>query len=118
MRAGNVIGGGDWSENRLVPDIIRSFENNSTLEIRNPNATRPWQHVLELICGYLLLACKMHAEKKFDEAWNFGPDKNNNVNVETILKLIRKNLKNLSFKINDRFQLHEANLLSLDIQSH
>lgn len=87
-RSGNVIGGGDWSENRLVPDIIRAVLDNSNLKIRNPNSTRPWQHVLEPIYGYILLAEKMHINKsnKFSMAWNFGPNENQDESVSSVAK--------------------------------
>jgi CDP-glucose 4,6-dehydratase len=74
-RAGNVIGGGDWSENRIVPDAVRAFEAGSPLGVRNPASTRPWQHVLEPVGGYLLLAARMLARPgEFAEPFNFGPD--------------------------------------------
>ncbi len=74
VRAGNVIGGGDWSENRLIPDIIKSFTNNTKVHIRNPNSIRPWQYVLEPLRGYLMLAEKLFLEgSSYGEAWNFGP---------------------------------------------
>jgi CDP-glucose 4,6-dehydratase len=73
-RAGNVIGGGDWAEDRLVPDIIRAFQKGAAAHIRNPAAIRPWQHVLEPLAGYLMLAERLHAEgMQYAEAWNFGP---------------------------------------------
>ena len=73
-RAGNVIGGGDWAENRLVPDIFRAIEKGKEIDIRNPSATRPWQHVLEPLSGYMLLAASMFENgNSFNEAWNFGP---------------------------------------------
>jgi CDP-glucose 4,6-dehydratase len=73
-RAGNVIGGGDYAEDRLVPDAARAFSAGKPLEIRNPNATRPWQHVLEPLAGYLLLAERLHTDRKaFAKGWNFGP---------------------------------------------
>ena len=73
-RAGNVIGGGDWAEDRLVPDCIRALSAGETIALRNPRAVRPWQHVLEPLCGYLLLAERLHADAAaFGEAWNFGP---------------------------------------------
>jgi len=75
VRAGNVIGGGDWATDRLVPDIFRSLSTGNTVSIRNKNAIRPWQHVLEPVSGYLLLAEKLFANKsEFSESWNFGPD--------------------------------------------
>lgn len=74
-RAGNVIGGGDWAEDRLIPDIIRAFNTNKSAHIRNPNAIRPWQHVLEALSGYLVLIEKMCGnEDRYSEGWNFGPD--------------------------------------------
>lgn len=73
VRAGNVIGGGDFAEDRLVPDAARAFMANEPLSIRNPLAVRPWQHVLEPLCGYLLLAERLHAARSFAQGWNFGP---------------------------------------------
>ncbi|MHB8544770.1 MAG: CDP-glucose 4,6-dehydratase [Leptospirales bacterium] len=74
-RAGNVIGGGDWSPDRLIPDIVRAFSQDRPIVIRSPNSTRPWQHVLEPLAGYLLLAQKMWSQgSAFSEGWNFGPD--------------------------------------------
>nr|WP_321351992.1 CDP-glucose 4,6-dehydratase [uncultured Methanoregula sp.] len=75
VRAGNVIGGGDWSEDRIVPDCIRALQNHETIRLRNPLATRPWQHVLEPLSGYLLLASRLYEKpKSFGESYNFGPD--------------------------------------------
>lgn len=73
-RAGNVIGGGDWAEDRLLPDMMRAFSNGDEVSIRNPGSTRPWQHVLEPLSGYLRLAERLYADPEFAEAWNFGPD--------------------------------------------
>ena len=74
VRAGNVIGGGDWAAERLVPDVLRAFEHKQPVLIRNPNATRPWQHVLEPLCGYLVLAQALLSDgPRFAQAWNFGP---------------------------------------------
>ena len=72
-RAGNVIGGGDWSENRLIPDVIRAFKKGEPAAIRNPYSIRPWQHVLEPLAGYLMLAEKSHTNQSLEGAWNFGP---------------------------------------------
>ena len=72
-RAGNVIGGGDWSEDRLVPDLIRAVLSGQPLRLRNPGAIRPWQHVLEPLSGYLLLAARLGAEERYADGWNFGP---------------------------------------------
>ncbi|EDH9227787.1 CDP-glucose 4,6-dehydratase, partial [Salmonella enterica subsp. enterica serovar Enteritidis] len=74
VRAGNVIGGGDWAKDRLIPDILRSFENNQQVIIRNPYSIRPWQHVLEPLSGYIVVAQRLYTEgAKFSEGWNFGP---------------------------------------------
>ena len=76
VRAGNVIGGGDWSENRLIPDCIKSINSNKTIVLRNPYFNRPWQHVLEPLNGYLILAKKLYENRlKFSSAWNFGSEK-------------------------------------------
>ncbi|MFZ4775254.1 MAG: GDP-mannose 4,6-dehydratase, partial [Terrimicrobiaceae bacterium] len=82
-RAGNVIGGGDWAADRLIPDAIRAFTSGQPLILRNPGATRPWQHVLEPLAGYLLLAERLQesGESRFDCAWNFGPDSEGNSTV-------------------------------------
>ena len=86
-RAGNVIGGGDWSKNRLIPDAIRSIINNKTIVLRNPNFNRPWQHVLEPVYGYVLLAMKLHKNpKKFSGAYNFGTEKNTITSVKQVIK--------------------------------
>ena len=91
VRAGNVIGGGDWSSDRLIPDVIDAFMNNKkSVMIRNPKSIRPWQHVLEPLSGYLYLAENLHLSKnKFSEAWNFGPEYSDCKSVDWILnKLI------------------------------
>ncbi len=88
-RAGNVIGGGDWSKNRLVPDCIKSLNKNKTIFLRNPNFNRPWQHVLEPLNGYLILGMKLfNSPQKYSGAWNFGSRKNTVTNVLTIVKQI------------------------------
>ncbi|NPV10167.1 MAG: CDP-glucose 4,6-dehydratase [Ignavibacteria bacterium] len=117
VRAGNVIGGGDWSKNRIVPDCIRALENKETIIIRNPMATRPWQHVLEPIGGYLLLAEKlMQGETFLQGAWNFGPNYNNNKNVELLVKEIIKQYGEGTYKIeNEIDKPKEAKYLALDI---
>ena len=90
-RAGNVIGGGDWSENRLIPDAIKSIKKNKTITLRNPNFNRPWQHVLEPLKGYLILAKKQYLNpKKYSGAWNFGTNPNSLTNVKTIVEYIIK----------------------------
>jgi CDP-glucose 4,6-dehydratase len=86
VRAGNVIGGGDWAHDRLIPDILRSFEKNESVIIRNPKATRPWQHVLEPLSGYLILLEKLYKNQgKYAEGWNFGPNEQDVQPVDWIL---------------------------------
>lgn len=117
VRAGNVIGGGNWSEDRLLPDIIRAFENNEPVEIRSPNATRPWQHVLEPLSGYALLAEKLvTSEGRYAEGWNFGPDEHNNKSVGWIVKKAAELWgEDAQWRITgSENQPHEATLLQLD----
>ena len=115
VRAGNVIGGGDWSPNRIIPDCVRSIEKNSSLVIRNPNSTRPWQHALEPISGYLLLGKKLYEEKKkFNGSWNFGPSINKSMIVKDVVKLFFKFIgykKKFVFK---KARFKETNLLKLN----
>ncbi len=86
-RAGNVIGGGDWAEDRLIPDFVRALSKEEDIIIRNPHATRPWQHVMECVSGYLHLAAKLNENPaKYAEGWNFGPDKNSVMTVEQIIQ--------------------------------
>jgi len=115
-RAGNVIGGGDWAEDRLIPDFIRSIVKGEQLFIRSPFAIRPWQHVLEPLDGYLTLAAKLLEDgTRFAEAWNFGPDDSDAQNVEWITKTICELWgENASYQIDTNPQLHEANYLKLD----
>jgi len=116
-RAGNVIGGGDWSEDRLVPDILRAIYNNEAPIIRNPLAIRPWQHVLEPIFGYIKLAEKLYSQDSgFDEAWNFGPNDTDCQSVGWITnRLIELNNFPNHWVQDLGFNPHEANLLKLDI---
>lgn len=116
-RAGNVIGGGDWSVDRLIPDILNAFQNKQPVIIRNPNAIRPWQHVLEPLSGYLVLAERLYNNgQSFAEAWNFGP---NDQDVQTVQWIVEKMTKDwnhkINWKIDSKEQLHEANFLKLDI---
>ena len=114
-RAGNVIGGGDWSGDRLLPDLIRSVESNSPLYIRSPNATRPWQHVLECLSGYLVLGQQLiHGNKSYAEAWNFGPAKDGNRKVQEVLQTIKKHIPTFNWAQAEELQPHEAQLLHLD----
>lgn len=116
-RAGNVIGGGDWSKNRIVPDIISAYNAKKELIVRNPKSTRPWQHVIEPLGGYLKLARLLAQNKKFSGAWNFGPEVKDNLSVEEILSIFVKNFKKKLRlkKMKNKPKLHEAGLLMLDV---
>ena len=116
VRAGNVIGGGDWQKDRLVPDIIKSvFEKREKVIIRNPKAIRPWQYVLEPLLGYLLLAKKLYEGKKdFSGAWNFGPNNKNYLTVEELVKTTLGLLGQGAYEIHKDFTKHEAQLLKLN----
>jgi CDP-glucose 4,6-dehydratase len=115
-RAGNVIGGGDWADDRLIPDFIRAITQGEEVKIRSPYAIRPWQHVLEPLSGYLLLGAKLHSEgPQYSEPWNFGPEDSDARNVEWITSTICSLWgKNASFSIDTNPQPHEANYLKLD----
>ena len=116
VRAGNVIGGGDWADDRLIPDILRSFEKNEPVVIRNPKATRPWQHVLEPLSGYLVLAQKMYRDQnKYAEGWNFGPNEQDVKSVDWILNKMIAKWPNSSWELDSSSNPHEANFLQLDI---
>jgi len=115
VRAGNVIGGGDWSKDRLLPDIMQNI-NKNIITIRNPNAIRPWQYVLEPLNGYLLLIEKLWTDgKKYSEGWNFGPDKKDSKSVSYILEQISKILnKKIEWKHDNENNLHESSMLTLN----
>lgn len=115
-RAGNVIGGGDWADDRLIPDFIRSILKGEQVLIRSPYAIRPWQHVLEPLTGYLTLAKALYQEgSKFNGSWNFGPDDKDVKNVEWITqKICQLWGSDASFKLDKNPQPHEANYLKLD----
>ncbi len=114
VRAGNVIGGGDWQKNRIVPDAMRAFENNEKLLIRMPNATRPWQHVIEPLMGYLILAEKMYLNpKKFDGPWNMGPSTVKNMTVGELISGLSSKLSSLEFKTVNN-DIYEPNYLRLN----
>jgi CDP-glucose 4,6-dehydratase len=90
-RAGNVIGGGDFSKDRIIPDYFRSLSKNKKLILRSPNSIRPWQHIIDPLYGYILLLMKLHSKKKFiNSSWNLGPDKSNNKSVNDVINLINK----------------------------
>jgi len=116
-RAGNVIGGGDWSKDRLIPDCIRAIIKGKNLIIRSPHATRPWQHVLEPISGYLILAKKLYKNPKiYSESWNFGPQSNQTKSVREVIKIVMDVIdKNKRCKIiKKKGKFKESNLLKLN----
>lgn len=115
-RAGNVIGGGDWAEDRLIPDILKAFEKNEPVIIRNPLSTRPWQHVLEPLAGYLVLAQALFEKgNDFAEGWNFGPSDDDCQPVSWILdKMVSSWGKGAKWKLDAQNNPHEANFLKLD----
>ena len=116
VRAGNVIGGGDWQVDRLIPDCVKALSKGKPIKIRNPNAIRPWQHVLEPLSGYLLLAQKMWEEpNKYCEAWNFGPYEKDIATVKEIVKKVINLWGKGKYEVESDTQFHEAGLLRLDI---
>jgi CDP-glucose 4,6-dehydratase len=119
VRAGNVIGGGDWALNRIVPDAMRSWSEKKAVNIRNPYSTRPWQHVLEPLSGYLVAGMKLTENKKLNgEAFNFGPNADQNHTVLELLEALAQhwnfdsNFKKIEIQTNQQF--HEAGLLKLN----
>jgi CDP-glucose 4,6-dehydratase len=117
VRAGNVIGGGDWAEDRLIPDILAAFEKNKLVDIRNPHAIRPWQHVLEPLRGYLMLAEHLYLQgSSYAEGWNFGPNDEDAKPVGWIVEQMASLWGNQSqWQIDSSDHPHEANYLKLDI---
>ncbi len=116
VRAGNVIGGGDWADDRLIPDILRSFEKSEPVVIRNPKATRPWQHVLEPLSGYLILAQELYKDQKeYAEGWNFGPNEQDVKPVDWILDKMISKWPNSNWELDVDSNPHEAVFLKLDI---
>ncbi len=116
-RAGNVIGGGDWAQDRLIPDCIRSINQNIDIEIRNPASIRPWQHVLEPLSGYLLLGQKLLEEgKKYAQSFNFGPKKESVLNVAEVAQKVCEYYGKGEVVVHKKDDLHEANLLMLNIE--
>jgi CDP-glucose 4,6-dehydratase len=114
-RAGNVIGGGDWAQDRLIPDFLRAIDSGKTLVIRSPNAIRPWQHVLEPLSGYLMLAEQLFTKgADFAESWNFGPSDEDSRTVEWIVNRLVSEMSGASWMLDQNPQLHEANHLRLD----
>lgn len=115
-RAGNVIGGGDWAVDRIIPDCIRAIEAGEPIQLRNPSATRPWQHVLEPLAGYLLLAARLYEEpKRWAGSWNFGPSTNEVRTVQNVAEVIIGHLGKGRIEIvESQTQVHEARLLQLN----
>jgi len=115
-RAGNVIGGGDWAADRLIPDILRAVVEGQPVVIRNPHAVRPWQHVLEPLAGYLLLAQKLHEQgADYAEGWNFGPNDSDAQPVQWIVeRLMQQWGQGARWKLDQRTHPHEAHTLKLD----
>jgi len=116
VRAGNVIGGGDWSEDRLIPDLIKAAGKNDTVLVRSPDSIRPWQHVLEPLSGYLLLGQRLIEGKTgFADGWNFGPSDESSIPVIDVIKSMQQNWDKINYCIKaDAHNLHEANMLKLD----
>lgn len=114
-RAGNVIGGGDWATGRLIPDFLKAFDNGEVLKIRSPDAVRPWQHVLEPLCGYLTLAEKLcTSQGSYSDAWNFGPNDGDSRSVSWIVSELCDRIDGGQYSTDRRDQLHEADILNLD----
>lgn len=115
-RAGNVIGGGDWADKRIVPDILDTLRADGDLKLRNPNALRPWQHVLEPLTGYLILAEKAVANpQKFSQGWNFGPDLNEASSVAVLAETFFKQAGCGTWSADKKSNPHEAQILQLDV---
>lgn len=116
-RAGNVIGGGDWSKDRLIPDVIKSTQSKKILSIRSPKSTRPWQHVLEPLNGYLQLALKLDRNSRLNgESFNFGPGKTKNYNVESVINKFQVFFPDLKYKILQNKNFFESKLLKLNCE--
>jgi CDP-glucose 4,6-dehydratase len=115
VRAGNVIGGGDWADDRLIPDFLRALDRNEKVIIRSPGAVRPWQHVLEPLSGYMQLAQRLFSEgESFSEAWNFGPSDEDSQTVEWIIKVLGEFCPTAQWSIEPDSRIHEAQQLRLD----
>jgi len=117
VRAGNVIGGGDWTDNRIFPDCMRALISGKSIIIRNPDAVRPWQHVLEPLCGYLTLGSLLYtAGKRYTGAWNFGPSSKNTISVKRLVGEVVNQWGSGKYVVENKTgDTQEANLLHLDI---
>ena len=114
-RAGNVVGGGDWAENRLIPDCIRSWSKNQKVTIRNPKSTRPWQHVLDVLHGYILLSINLNKKKKINgEIFNFGPSLGKNNQVINVVKLMKSFWNKAKWQVVKKSNFYESKLLHLN----
>ena len=116
MRGGNVIGGGDWSQDRLIPDCVRAFSKNEAVLIRNPNSIRPWQHVLDALRGYVLVAENLYRDPiSFSTGFNFGPDSHESMTVgEVLAHLCERWGENVAWTQDTATHVHEATTLRLD----
>jgi len=114
VRSGNCIGGGDWTKDRIMKDCAEKLILNKSITLRSPKATRPWQHVIDPLFGYLTLAEKMYYDKKYGGSWNFGPNKKNNLKVIDLVKFSRKYLKSKSIIKFNRNKFYEITNLSLN----
>ena len=115
VRAGNVIGGGDWAAGRLIPDFLRALDAGKTFKVRSPHAVRPWQHVLEPLSGYLMLAEKLYEKgEAFAKAWNFGPNDEDAKSVGWIVEKLCAQIPDARWETENAEQPHEAGLLKLD----
>jgi CDP-glucose 4,6-dehydratase len=114
-RAGNVIGGGDWAEDRIVPDAMRALDQEQGIRVRNPKAVRPWQHVLEPLGGYLQLAARLASDPSVATSFNFGPGPDSNRSVRDLTEEILKNRNGSWVDVSEANALHEATLLNLSI---
>ena len=116
-RAGNVIGGGDWAADRLIPDCIRAINKGEKIEIRNPVAVRPWQHVLEPLSGYMILAQKLYENgPQYAQGYNFGPNEDSVLTVAEVARLVVENYGKGEVTVHKRDDLHEAGLLMLNVE--
>ena len=116
VRAGNVIGGGDWAEDRILPDLMRAAASGQAAVIRNPESTRPWQHVLDVLAGYLMIGSRLlEGDASVAEAWNIGPQSAASISVRDIVEAVRAQLPRLKVDVRpDQSGRHESRLLQLD----